>query len=576
MPPWMPPVSKLLCGCSRSGRPHRPWLSLPPCSRPSLAGVDALGSLLALSLSGVPPASMAAAAFGAVLRHPELTAALTAAETVDEDELEEQQRAAGGDVTDAAAVLEQVGVRPELAAALAGGPAGAGFFTGWALLLAHMLAAPADSHGRRLLAQSVKEAHALVPTLMDALVPLLPLDAGSGGRRRDSSGSASGVTPGPAAAVVTAGAGGGGSTSGGAGSSFASQLAEVGPFPSSAAGAAAEAVPPTEQQAAQRFVALLYAAVLQGLPASARLWFADLRDRGTAAATERYTSGAVSGQLLAAELAAVSEAAKAFGKFDKFSVRANATSREVIAGELRTAQPAVLRAPCVCLPSSGLACLSSVLTLCLCVPCRSDGGRGWAHARTRSEAARLHAAAPARAGVPAQGALLGCAMLRHAVAIAARILRRPSPGADAPHLCWAGAVQVGVSEGRLRKWLLSISAFLRTQNGSVAEAISLWKRNVDKEFEGGWASPWAARRRHVHPSRHSNSMPPAAHSWPMRVLLPAGQEECLICYSIIQPTSGQLPRLSCRTCRKRFHGAAAGHCSGRRSVQEPLLRFLAC
>lgn len=34
----------------------------------------------------------------------------------------------------------------------------------------------------------------------------------------------------------------------------------------------------------------------------------------------------------------------------------------------------------------------------------------------------------------------------------------------------------------------------------------------------------------------------------------AGQEECLICYSIIQPTSGQLPRLSCRTCRKRFHG----------------------
>ena len=44
--------------------------------------------------------------------------------------------------------------------------------------------------------------------------------------------------------------------------------------------------------------------------------------------------------------------------------------------------------------------------------------------------------------------------------------------------------RVGVSEARLRKWLLSISAFLRTQNGSVAEAIALWKRNVDKEFEG--------------------------------------------------------------------------------------------
>ena len=41
-----------------------------------------------------------------------------------------------------------------------------------------------------------------------------------------------------------------------------------------------------------------------------------------------------------------------------------------------------------------------------------------------------------------------------------------------------------MSEGRLRKWLLSIAAFLRTQNGTVAEAVSLWKRNVDKEFEG--------------------------------------------------------------------------------------------
>ena len=76
---------------------------------------------------------------------------------------------------------------------------------------------------------------------------------------------------------------------------------------------------------------------------------------------------------------------------------------------------------------------------------------------------------------------------------------------------------MGVAEGRLRKWLLSVSAYLRTQNGGVAQAVSLWKRNVDREFEG--------------------------------------QEECLICYSIVQPTSGQLPRLTCRTCRKRFHGA---------------------
>jgi hypothetical protein len=76
---------------------------------------------------------------------------------------------------------------------------------------------------------------------------------------------------------------------------------------------------------------------------------------------------------------------------------------------------------------------------------------------------------------------------------------------------------VGVGEARLRKWLLSITAFLRNHNGSVAEALSLWKRNADREF--------------------------------------SGQEDCLICYSIIQPSNGQLPRLSCRTCRKKFHGA---------------------
>ncbi|PRW55988.1 E3 ubiquitin- ligase listerin [Chlorella sorokiniana] len=408
-------------------------------------GVDALGSLLALSLSGIPPASMAGAAFAAILQHPELTAALTAAEGVDEEALEEQQQqAAGGaasDSGDAAATLEQVGVRPELAAAVAGSPGSSGFYTGWSLLMAHVLAAPADSHGRRLLVQSVKEAHALVPALMDALVPLLPLEIGSGGRRRDSGGSAAGGgMPGGAAAAVSAAAGSrtsSGSSSGSAASAFASQLAELGPYPSGHSDDLA-ALSLAQQQHAQRFAVLLYAAVLQALPASARLWFADLRDRGTAAATERYTSGAVSGQLLAAELAAVTEAASTFGKFDKFSVRANATSREVIA----------------------------VMEV-------EDGH-----------------------------------MLELAVKLPAALPLRP------PELeCRR---KVGVSEGRLRKWLLSISAFLRTQNGSVAEAISLWKRNVDKEFEG--------------------------------------QEECLICYSIIQPTSGQLPRLGCRTCRKRFHG----------------------
>lgn len=75
---------------------------------------------------------------------------------------------------------------------------------------------------------------------------------------------------------------------------------------------------------------------------------------------------------------------------------------------------------------------------------------------------------------------------------------------------------VGVSESRLRKWLISIAVYLRAQNGTLVDAMLLWKRNVDRQFEG--------------------------------------QEECLICYAIIQPANGQLPKLHCRTCRKRFHG----------------------
>ncbi len=281
-------------------------VAAPTCHCSLTPGLDALGSLLALSLSCIPPASMAGAAFAAILQHPELTAALTAAEGVDEEALEEQQQVAGGagsDSGDAAAALEQVGVRPELAAAVAGSPGSSGFYTAWALLMAHVLAAPADSHGRRLLVQSVKEVHALVPALMDALVPLLPLDTASGSRRRDSSGgsTAGGSTP-VGVAAAAASSGGGGSAA-----AFASQLAELGPYPSGHSDDFA-ALSPAQQQHAQRFAVLLYAAVLQALPASARLWFADLRDRGTAAATERYTSGAVSGQLLAAELAAVTQA----------------------------------------------------------------------------------------------------------------------------------------------------------------------------------------------------------------------------------------------------------------------------
>lgn len=55
------------------------------------------------------------------------------------------------------------------------------------------------------------------------------------------------------------------------------------------------------------------------------------------------------------------------------------------------------------------------------------------------------------------------------------------------------------------------------QNGALAEAIGIWKRNFDKEFEG--------------------------------------VEECPICYSVIHTTNHGLPRLACRTCKHKFHSA---------------------
>lgn len=77
--------------------------------------------------------------------------------------------------------------------------------------------------------------------------------------------------------------------------------------------------------------------------------------------------------------------------------------------------------------------------------------------------------------------------------------------------------KLGVSENRLRKWMLSMVAFVRNQNGAIAEAVHIWKRNIDREFEG--------------------------------------VEECPICYSIIHTTNHGLPRLACKTCRHKFHSA---------------------
>ncbi|OMO82940.1 Zinc finger, RING-type [Corchorus capsularis] len=76
---------------------------------------------------------------------------------------------------------------------------------------------------------------------------------------------------------------------------------------------------------------------------------------------------------------------------------------------------------------------------------------------------------------------------------------------------------LGISEVKQRKWLMSMMMFVRNQNGALAEAIRIWKRNFDKEFEG--------------------------------------VEECPICYSVIHTANHSLPRLACKTCKHKFHAA---------------------
>lgn len=62
-----------------------------------------------------------------------------------------------------------------------------------------------------------------------------------------------------------------------------------------------------------------------------------------------------------------------------------------------------------------------------------------------------------------------------------------------------------------------LSFLLQHQNGSILDGLTVWKRNVDKRFEG--------------------------------------VEECYICFYVLHGANHQLPKLACRTCKKKFHAA---------------------
>jgi len=77
--------------------------------------------------------------------------------------------------------------------------------------------------------------------------------------------------------------------------------------------------------------------------------------------------------------------------------------------------------------------------------------------------------------------------------------------------------RLGITEGRWRRWVMQIVTLLSMQDGTVLDAILLWKQNVDKEFEG--------------------------------------VEPCPICFSILYPKDHSLPSLVCRTCSNKFHSS---------------------
>lgn len=83
-----------------------------------------------------------------------------------------------------------------------------------------------------------------------------------------------------------------------------------------------------------------------------------------------------------------------------------------------------------------------------------------------------------------------------------------------------GAIKIDSTKhiaGRLqaREIVKQLSIYLTHQNGRLYDGISLWKRNLDRKYEG--------------------------------------VEECYVCYSVINQETCQLPRLTCKTCKKKFH-----------------------
>ncbi|KAG5519850.1 hypothetical protein PMAC_000125 [Pneumocystis sp. 'macacae'] len=78
-----------------------------------------------------------------------------------------------------------------------------------------------------------------------------------------------------------------------------------------------------------------------------------------------------------------------------------------------------------------------------------------------------------------------------------------------------GLQKIGIKDAQWRAWLLASRILVTTQNGSIVDAVNLFKRNVSLHFEG--------------------------------------VAECNICFSILSVQDRSLPSKKCATCKNKFH-----------------------
>ncbi|KAF9978540.1 hypothetical protein BGZ73_001959 [Actinomortierella ambigua] len=80
-----------------------------------------------------------------------------------------------------------------------------------------------------------------------------------------------------------------------------------------------------------------------------------------------------------------------------------------------------------------------------------------------------------------------------------------------------GTQRVGVKEARWRAWMLAVAGVVAAQNGSLIDALAMFRRNVGLHFDG--------------------------------------VEDCTICYSIVSLQDRSLPTKTCKTCKNKFHAS---------------------